>query len=62
MEAKTVIGTAFDLYGTGNDRGVCECTDAGCGNNSTVPSGTVKVHFLDVGQGLSILVQSDGKI
>ena len=30
-------------------------------NNSTVPSGTVKVHFLDVGQGLSILVQSDGK-
>ncbi len=28
MEAKTVIGTAFDLYGTGNDRGVCECTDA----------------------------------
>ena len=31
MEAKTVIGTAFDLYGTGNDRGVCECTDAGCG-------------------------------
>ena len=31
MEAKTVIVTAFDLYGTGNDRGVCECTDAGCG-------------------------------
>ena len=23
MEAKTVIGTAFDLYGTGNDRGFC---------------------------------------
>ena len=31
LVAMTVIGTAFDLYGTGNDRGVCECTDAGCG-------------------------------
>lgn len=31
MEAKTVIGTAFDLMALAMNRGVCECTDAGCG-------------------------------
>ena len=30
-------------------------------NNTVTQSGEMKVHFLDVGQGLSILVQSEGK-
>ena len=30
-------------------------------NNTGIQSGEMKVHFLDVGQGLSILVQSEGK-
>lgn len=31
------------------------------GNDAGAQTGEMKVHFLDVGQGLSILVQSEGK-
>ena len=61
METEAVIPVApillvFAMAGVGMKVPV-----QAAGNDAGAQTGEMKVHFLDVGQGLSILVQSEGK-
>lgn len=64
METKTAVHSdpiLFVIGMIGSGLNVQTVQAAGTTGASQTNAGEMKVHFLDVGQGLSILVQSEGK-